>query len=292
LVPNSSDCEHAPDDVDDDGVENTVDVCPWLHDPNQEDADGDGFGDVCDCQPNDADPNAACLFTISDIQNPNAPNHPNTGTIVQLEEVIVVASKKGYGFTVQDPAGGDHSAMLIYGSDFYLNVAGTSENCGNEIDDDQDGLNDFEDTDCQYPANGTIVTVSGEYVEYYSLAEIINSETTLVAGQSSPIEPLVLTDICAAVADGEPLENMYVRVEGVEVTNSNPDSPTGDPNDSSNDYNEFEVGGCLRIDDQMCSDCWTEQPAMGTSYSEITGVFTYTFGNYKLLPTSQSDLVE
>ena len=43
LVPNSTECLHAPEDVDDDGIENDVDVCPWLHDPNQEDADGDGW---------------------------------------------------------------------------------------------------------------------------------------------------------------------------------------------------------------------------------------------------------
>ena len=107
-------------------------------------------------------------------------------------------------------------------------------------------MNDFEDPDWQYPVNGTLVTVAGEYIEYYSLAEIINSETTLVSGQYSRIEPLILTHLCAAVADGEPLQNMYVWVESVEVTNSNPDSPTGGPNDSSNDYNdEFEVDGCL-----------------------------------------------
>ena len=60
-------------DVDDDGIENDVDVCPWLHDPNQEDADGDGLGDACDCQPSDADPSAVCPYTIYDIQNPMHP---------------------------------------------------------------------------------------------------------------------------------------------------------------------------------------------------------------------------
>ena len=44
----------------------------------------------------------------------------------------------------QDPAGGDHSALLIYGSEDYINVAGTAEICNNEVDDDGDGLGDFE----------------------------------------------------------------------------------------------------------------------------------------------------
>ena len=121
-------------------------------------------GDACDCQPDNADPSAACPYTISDIQNPNAPNHPNTGAIVEVQDVVVVAGQKGYGFTIQDPAGGDHSALLVYGSEEYVNVAGSAEICNNEVDDDGDGLDDFDDEDCQYPANGTIVTVSGEYV--------------------------------------------------------------------------------------------------------------------------------
>ena len=284
LVPNSSECAHAPEDVDDDGVLNEADVCPWLHDPSQADNDGDGVGDACDCQPENADPDAACPFTIFDIQNPNAPNHPNTGAVVEIQDVVVVAGQKGYGFTVQDPDGGDHSALLVYGSSEYVNVAGTTEVCNNEVDDDQDGLDDFDDPDCQYPPNGTVVTVSGEYVEWYSLAQLTNTTVT-ITGEQDPIEPLLLTDVCAAVADGEPLENMYVKVENVAVTNQNADGP-------DDDYNEFEVGGCLRIDDQMCPDCWADQPAVGTSYSEITGVFTYTFGNYKLLPASAADLVE
>ena len=283
LVPNSADCEHAQNDVDDDGVPNDADICPWLHDPNQDDGDGDGIGDACDCQPDNADPSAACPYTISDIQNPNAPNHPNTGAIVEVQDVVVVAGRKGYGFTIQDPAGGDHSALLVYGSGEFVNVAGTAEICNNEVDDDGDGLDDFDDEDCQYPANGTIVTVSGEYVEYYSLAELKNTTVT-ITGSQDPIEPVVLTDFCAAVADGEPLENMYVKVENVDVTNQNADGP-------DDDYNEFEVGGCLRIDDQMCPDCWEDQPAVGTAYTSITGVFTYTFGNYKLLPTSMDDFV-
>ena len=283
LVPNSIECEHAPEDVDDDGVSNDVDVCPWLHNPNQEDADGDGLGDVCDCQPNDADPSAVCPYTIYDIQNPNAPNHPNTGVIVEIQDVVVVAGQKGYGFTVQDPAGGDHSALLIYGSEEYVNVAGTTEVCNNEVDDDGDGLNDFDDEDCQYPENGTIVTVQGEYVEWYSLAELKNTTVT-TTGTQAAIDPLLITDVCSVVTNGEPFESMYVRVENVTVTNQNPDAPE--------DYDEFEVDGCLRVDNQICADCWPDQPAVGTAYSEITGVLTYSFGNYKLLPVSPSDLVE
>ena len=41
-------------------------------------------------------------------------------------------SVKRLRFTVQDPAGGDHSALLVYGSEEYVNVAGTAEVCNND----------------------------------------------------------------------------------------------------------------------------------------------------------------
>ena len=68
----------------------------------------------------------------------------------------------------------------------------------------------------------------------------------------------------------------------VSVTDANPDTP--------DDYDEFTVGGCLRIDDFLYDDL--DQPALESDYSEITGVSTYSFDNSKLLPRGAEDLVE
>ena len=48
LDSNESECNHPMNDVDEDGYPNDTDICPWNHDPDQLDQDGDGKGDACD----------------------------------------------------------------------------------------------------------------------------------------------------------------------------------------------------------------------------------------------------
>ena len=125
LIPNESVCSHPMNDVDEDGFDNDVDVCPWLHNPSQVDGDGDGLGDDCDCQPTDPDPNAACPITIiqttiPDIQDQSSPNHISENSLssdehLEIQGAVVTASKDEYGFIVQDPNATEHAGLFIYG---------------------------------------------------------------------------------------------------------------------------------------------------------------------------------
>ncbi len=47
---------HPADDIDGDGVDDSLDNCPYNFNPGQEDADGDGVGDACDNCPNVPNP--------------------------------------------------------------------------------------------------------------------------------------------------------------------------------------------------------------------------------------------
>ena len=59
-------------DADNDGIEDTIDNCPTTSNPDQADADGDGFGDVCDAQDSsDADNDGVIA------ENDNCPNDAN-----------------------------------------------------------------------------------------------------------------------------------------------------------------------------------------------------------------------
>ena len=273
LIPNETSCTHPMEDVDEDGYNNDADVCPWLHNPAQVDGDGDGLGDECDCQPTEPDPAAACPInitqtTIYDIQNQSSPNHIPEGSLtaedhLEVQDAVVTGSKDEFGLLIQDPNGTEHAGLFVYGD---IMINGSMEST--------------------YPEIGSIVTVSGEYEEYYDLAELKNATVT-VTGTTTPLAPIEISDACSIGTDGadaEKYESMLLRVSNVTVTSSNPDG--------SDDYNEFEVGGCLRIDDGLCPDCYADQPAVDTTYSSITGILTYTYGNFKLLPRDAADMVE
>lgn len=54
-------------DEDRDGVLDSADNCPMVPNPNQENLDGDDFGDVCDPYPDDADNVGACLMEVEGL---------------------------------------------------------------------------------------------------------------------------------------------------------------------------------------------------------------------------------
>ena len=53
---------------------------------------------------------------------------------------------------------------------------------------------------------------------------------------------------------------------------------------------EFKVTGDLRIDDFIWEDMDNTYP-VGTTFSSITGILHYAYGNYKIVPRNAEDLV-
>ncbi len=251
-----------PNDTDGDGIDNASDNCPSVPNPDQADADGDGKGDACDPCPNEPNPGTeACPgveSTIFAIQDETDPDHPAVGTRVRVECVVTAVGPNGVW--CQDALGGEFSGIYIFSGSAATYPNATAVALGDEI------------------------RVDGDYEEYFGLSELTAPAFTLLGVGVVPAPELLdPADIATGGTLAEAYEGVLVRVESVTVTDSNPDAP--------NDYDETEVTGGLRIDDA----CWPDLDnlfTVGQSFSSITGVLHYSFGNFKLLPRFAADLVD
>jgi cytosine/adenosine deaminase-related metal-dependent hydrolase len=251
LSAEESACEPNPDDVDADGIANGDDNCPWRGNVAQTDRDGDAKGDSCDACPDQFDDESTpCAITIGAVRDPGDPQHPEQGAVVSVTGVVT-ATKATHGFFIQDPAATTFGGLYVY------------------------------DRGASSVSVGQSVQVDGTYIEYYGLTELTSPTVTVLGAASVPAP--VEVDACD-VATGAPLaeglEGMLVRVAPASVTDVNPDSPS--------DYDEFEVNGCLRVDDWLYDAL--DNPEAGAAWSTIDGVVVYTFGNSKLAPRSAADL--
>jgi hypothetical protein len=250
-------------DFDDDGWHNGVDNCPLDPNYSQADEDGDDHGDACDgCALPNPGP-AVCPLPIEAIRDPLHPDHPPEGTGVSITDAYVTAVRVGdgaQGFYVQSDTLDPYTGVFVYTNDVTADVQ-----------------------------VGNRVTVTGITDEFFDLTEIV-ADSWIVddAGTDLPFEPIQFDDpsVLTVVATAEPYESMLVVVGPVSITTQNPDG--------GSDFDEFEVTGGLRVDDQIFdaavgvglgNDC-----PVNTAFPTLIGILGYSFGNYKLHPRVASDI--
>ncbi len=293
-------------DSDGDGEPDTTDLCPNVFDPirpidgaTQADTDKDGKGDACDPCP--LDPSDACTkltahdddgdgvtdgadncplvanadqadtdsdlvgdacevaAAITEVRNPNDSKHTPPKTIVKVSGLYVTAlTPLPYGetgFYAEDGTGAPFTGIFV--------VTATPPTV----------------------AVGNVVAVVGEYVEQGSSSKLL-AKTVLVkdAATTLPFAPKVIANPAdlAASATAKPWDGMLVEVDAVTVVTMNPDAPK--------DYDELEVTGKLRVDDQLYLPFDNTYP-VATKFSKIVGIAGFSFGNWKLWPRGATDLV-
>ncbi len=148
----------------------------------------------------------------------------------------------------------------------------------------------------------------GTVFENYGVTYLtVSAMTKMASGEDiSTLIPDILTeDITYGANKGEPYEGMLVKFDDVKILTNQADYPS--------DYGEFEIGSRqgggtadtltaghgLRIDDgtndfgtsaQLTADL-NENIRIGAQLQSVTGAMYYTFGNYKLIMRSLSDIV-
>ena len=201
---------------------------------------------------------AQLLTTLYDINQGLVPG----GTQVRVENIVVTAVAYN-GFYAQELGGGAYSGAWIYTSSAEPPDAGLA---------------------------GQIVSIEGNYTEYFNLTEIIvNAGTSGVieivdAGDNMPAPQLVTAE---EANTAHPL--VAEQWEGVLVTCDNLQAIDLDPGFGEWFAAEFVVVAALdtmRLDDQF----GVTKPPAGTQMSSVTGILNYTFSDFKLEPRFADDI--
>ncbi|WP_173915563.1 FN3 associated domain-containing protein [Halobacillus sp. Marseille-Q1614] len=130
------------------------------------------------------------------------------------------------------------------------------------------------------PVNvGDKITATGEFSSYYGMQQILASSANVEIteeGAGVPDTELVSSDQFSA-DQGEAIEGELVKVEDVEVLSKN----------SYGDFSVRDANGEFVITPQDENLLET-----GKTYERISGVVTYSFEEYKLVPRSKRDVTE
>lgn len=191
--------------------------------------------------------------TVYDIQQEMVPEN----TIVTIKDVIVTTpmSFNTKDMFVQEADGGEYSGIHIY-------IPGAMD----------PGL-----------AVGDIVTVTGEYQEFYDESQIVVYDIADITSTGSGPAPTPISVDANDVKTGGPMQENYegvlVQVSGVEVT-------------AVDDmFGEWEVSDGLVMENMFFDNADWPSPMLGDPYAELTGVLTYNYEKARLAPRTPSDIV-
>ena len=165
------------------------------------------------------------------------------------------------GFYVEDPGGGVwHGALVAFAQD-----AMPALEAGMEVD------------------------VVADHKEAKCLTVLWASSVKIAGPVGAPYSPVLVTPQALTGDDAESFEGVFVEVEGVTVTDANPDEAEG------SDLGQFEVDGVLRVGNDYLLPYMTggtDSREVGDQFDYIRGVMTWRGGARVLMPRKAGDMQE
>jgi hypothetical protein len=202
---------------------------------------------------------------ITNIQNQDAVDSVPKGCIVQVEGVVVISpmiessgsSTEPDGFWVSEPGGGPWSGIFVYArSALPLTVEP-----GDQVD------------------------LSGTYDEYYDSSQIEATSVTVTGTTSLPTPASVTPEqVNTAGPDSEMYEGVLVQV--VDATIANPAAGFGNFTvQVAGSQAELLVGPEFDFNYDFA-------PSAGFVFSNLIGIFDYSYDEFRLQPRSCDDLLD
>lgn len=184
------------------------------------------------------------------------------GSVVQVDGVVVTGIAGGYALFVAEPAGGPQSGIWVYVGD------GASAFSRGDLVDIVAMVLEYDGPNGDWGGSITELDV-GVDPSLYSV--------TAAGAGSKPAASVVDAATFADPVAIESYEGCLVELQNVAVVT--PDMSFG----------EWEVTGGILIDDILMDR--PEDLAVGQSFSSITGVLHFNYGNFKIEPRDAADLI-
>lgn len=123
---------------------------------------------------------------------------------------------------------------------------------------------------------GDKISAKGGTSEYYSLFQMVTEEVALIDSGNTINKYKITADQI-----GESLECQYVELNNLTVIGPDPDDQKDSRNKDKTYILEDQQGNRVFVRTK-----WQTPPELGKSYAAITGVITYSWNKYKLIPNN------
>jgi len=199
-------------------------------------------------------------LSIYDIQYTTFPGSDNTypsryaGKAVSTEGIVTATDHESGGYFISEPVSGPYSGLLVIDRNTQVR-------------------------------EGDRIRISGTVRETFGMTTLQDISSTVVLERNHPLpHPVNLTTAQLTRAmEAEPYEGVYARVLSV--------SSAGRKASANRLHVSDGTGLCPIKLGSFNNQENNQAQALGTQFSSITGIVTYSFGEFSLNPISNSDIV-